>query len=249
MSDVVVKHLNEFIMAGQNVLNETDIIRWHDQVFTYLKQLFGNEVSHEFLDLGRTTWDDHFKHIGFLQALCAKLAAGLPPSSLLSIVPTTSRDTANADCRTRDKKVFVVHGHDMTVKESSARFLEKLGLDAIILHEQANSGQTVIEKFEMFSDVGFAVILLTPDDLGHPVNDAAKIKPRARQNVILELGYFLGKLGRNRVAALCADGVEIPSDYQGVVYIELDKGGAWRTKLAQELIMAGMSINLSGLIQ
>jgi len=147
------------------------------------------------------------------------------------------------------REVFVVHGHDGEAKESVARFLEKLGLDVIILHEQPNQGRTIIEKFEISSkNVAFAVVLLTPDDLGYGVDKPEKLEPRARQNVILELGYFLGRLGRTRVCALYKGGVELPSDFQGVVYIELDPAGAWRTKLAQELLGAKITIKLEGLL-
>jgi len=99
----------------------------------------------------------------------------------------------------------------------------------------------------VFSDVGFAVVLLTPDDVGAKA-DAASLKPRARQNVMLELGYFLGKLKRSRVCALYTPSVEIPSDYSGVLFIELDAKGAWRTQLAQELSNARMPINVAGLL-
>jgi predicted nucleotide-binding protein len=98
------------------------------------------------------------------------------------------------------------------MKESVARFLEKLDLRPIILHEQPNKGRTVIEKFEAHSDVGFAVVLLTPDDVGGLASSPDKLSRRARQNVILELGYFIGKLGRAKVCALYKEGVEIPSD-------------------------------------
>jgi predicted nucleotide-binding protein len=92
-------------------------------------------------------------------------------------------------------------------------------------------------------------VLLTPDDIGAPATAKDKLAARARQNVILELGYFLGKLTRRRVCALYKAGVEIPSDFQGVLYVELDSGGAWRTKLAQELVEAGFSIDLQALLK
>ena len=101
------------------------------------------------------------------------------------------------------RKVFIVHGHDNEAKERVARFLEKLGLEPIILHEKASSGRTIIEKFETYSgDIAFAVVLLTPDDVGCAALSRENQKPRARQNVILELGYFLGRLGRVRICAL-----------------------------------------------
>jgi len=95
----------------------------------------------------------------------------------------------------QSKEIFIVHGHDEAAKQEVARFIEKLGLHAIILHEQPDQGRTIIEKFEHHSDVGFAVVLLTPDDEGHPKNEPAKAKPRARQNVVLELGHFIGIFG------------------------------------------------------
>jgi predicted nucleotide-binding protein len=110
----------------------------------------------------------------------------------------------------------------------------------------------LIEKFEVYADVGFAVVLLTPDDVGAPASEAnkpASMKRRARQNVILELGYFIGRLSRRRVCALYKQGVEIPSDYEGVVYVELDPAGAWHVRLAQELSEAGVPISLEALFK
>ena len=104
-------------------------------------------------------------------------------------------------------------------------------------------GRTIIEKFEDFAHVGFALVLLTPDDEGRLRDDKGDFKPRARQNVILELGYFLGKLGRERVCALVKEGVERPSDYDGVVYIPLDDSGGWEMKLIRELKSAGYDID------
>jgi predicted nucleotide-binding protein len=142
------------------------------------------------------------------------------------------------------KKVFVVHGHDGEPKEAVARFLEGLRLQPVILHEQANQGRTIIEKFEQHADVGFAVVLLTPDDVGGVSGLVfSSQKPRARQNVVFELGYFIGRLGRSRVCALKLGDVEVPSDISGVVYVPYDAGGAWRTALGQELEEAGYEID------
>ena len=138
--------------------------------------------------------------------------------------------------------VFVVHGHDEAPREMVARYITKLGLEPVILHEQPNRGMTVIEKLDANGDVGYAVILLTPDDIGRGKPESEE-KPRARQNVILELGYFLGRLGRQRVIALLKDEVEIPSDYMGVMYVPFDDAGAWRQKLGQELDSAGYEID------
>lgn len=140
------------------------------------------------------------------------------------------------------RKVFVVHGHDDAMTQSVARFLERLDLEAVILHEQPSKGRTVIEKFEAHSDVGFAVVLLTPDD---ECRSNAGLQKRARQNVILELGYFIGRLTRARVCPLYVEGVEIPSDIHGVVYVPFDEGGGWRLKLAKEISAAGIEVDLN----
>lgn len=146
-----------------------------------------------------------------------------------------------------NNKIFIVHGHDHGALQPVARFLEKNDFEAIILHEQANNGRTIIEKIEKNSDVGFAVVLLTPDDIGRGLSDLED-KPRARQNVILELGYFIGRLGRERVCALKTTELEIPSDFGGVVYTEMDRHEAWKFSLAKELKAAGYFIDMNKMI-
>lgn len=138
-------------------------------------------------------------------------------------------------------KVFIVHGHDDAARETVARFIEKLGLEAIILHEQASRGMTIPEKLVSYGNVGFAVVLLTPDDFGR-AKSVTEEKARARQNVILELGYFVGRLGRDKVCALLKDQIEMPTDYVGTVYVPWDDGGAWKQVLAKELDAAGYEI-------
>lgn len=145
-----------------------------------------------------------------------------------------------------NNRVFLVHGHNEAVMHASARFIEDLGLQAIILREQPNQGRTIIEKFVDSSDVAFAVILLTADDRGGPATHMYDDqKKRARQNVILEMGFFLGKLGRNRVCALYEEGVEVPSDYHGVLFIPIDNSQDWKFLLAKEMKAVGLSIDLN----
>ncbi|MDO8684400.1 MAG: DUF2321 domain-containing protein [Armatimonadota bacterium] len=151
----------------------------------------------------------------------------------------------NQNCTIASRKVFVVHGHDNGAKESVARLLEKIGLEPVILHEKANQGRTLIEKIEHYSDVGFAVVLLTPDDEGHPKSKPDKKKDRARQNVILELGFFFGRLGRKKVCVLYKEGVECPSDIHGIVYLPMDSEDAWKSKLAKEILAAEIDIDIS----
>jgi len=150
--------------------------------------------------------------------------------------------------RSGDGFVFIVHGHDHGTKEAVARFLQTVGVKAVILHEQPNEGRAVIEKFEANSGASYAVVLLTADDRGGPQSvPYKKQQSRARQNVILELGFFLSKLGRNRVTVLHEAGVEFPSDYSGVLPIALDGLGAWRFLLARELKAAGFDVDVNKL--
>jgi len=155
-----------------------------------------------------------------------------------------AKETSKSRKLSKDK-VFIIHGHDEGTKEKIARFLEKIDLKPIILHEKPNEGQTIIEKFEKHSlDVGFAIALLTSDDVGNSKSNKENLNYRARQNVILELGYFMGKLGRKRVCAMLGKDVEIPSDYSGILYIPLEEE-TWKYKLAKELKTAGFQIDMN----
>jgi predicted nucleotide-binding protein len=143
--------------------------------------------------------------------------------------------------------VFIVHGRSAGgFRDSVARFIEQLGLIPVILADQASEGRTLIEKFEASAlDVGYAIALLTPEDWAYGPNDEPPPRPnRARQNVILELGYFMASLGRKNVVALQQEGLEVPNDILGIVYIPLDNAGAWKTLPARELSAAGHDIDL-----
>jgi predicted nucleotide-binding protein len=152
-----------------------------------------------------------------------------------------SGDTAANDGISRSRKVFIVHGHEGEPREAVSGFLRKIDFTPVILHEQSNQGRTIVEKFEAHADVAFAVVLLTPDDIGGSKD--GELKPRARQNVILELGFFIGKLGRKNVCAIKLGEVEIPSDILGVAWTPFDEHGAWKTALAKELRDAGHDID------
>ena len=160
---------------------------------------------------------------------------------------TTTRTSAiNANSPASAKKVFIVHGHDNEAKVSVARFVEHLGLEAIILHEQANQGKTIIEKIEKHSDVGFAIVLYTECDEGKAKKET-EFKNRARQNVVFEHGYFISKIGREHVVALVKGNVELPGDYSGVVYEPMDDAGAWQLKIAKEMRASGLDVDLNDL--
>jgi predicted nucleotide-binding protein len=144
-----------------------------------------------------------------------------------------------------NNNVFIVHGHDVATKLEVARFLEKIGCNPIILEEQIDSGaKTIYEKFtENAQKAAYAIVLLTPDDMMANVNSAN----RARQNVILELGFFIGTLGAGKVCLAKKGNVDIPSDISGVLYLNLDDGG-WKLSLSQKIHSAGLNIDLSKLV-
>ncbi|CAI1693252.1 TIR domain-containing protein [Serratia marcescens] len=161
-------------------------------------------------------------------------------SSQREKIDASIKNTTNPD----NTSVFIVHGRDDLAKTEVARFIEQLGLKAIILHEQDNGGKTIIEKIEEYTNVGYGIVLYTPCDVGSLGNDKS-LKPRARQNVVFEHGYLIGKLGRNKVSALVKAQVEIPGDLNGLVYTELDKAGGWKLSIAKELTREGYSIDLN----
>lgn len=145
-------------------------------------------------------------------------------------------------------KVFIVHGQDETAKLDVARFVEKLGFEAIILHEQVSSGKTIIEKIEEFSNVGFGLVLYTPCDIGARKGDEMNLQARGRQNVVFEHGYLIAKLGRRNVCALVKGKIEIPNDISGVVYVPMDDHKAWKLEIAKELRNAGYDVDMNLII-
>lgn len=169
---------------------------------------------------------------------------------LLQIVEASPAEDIQLSAQPREKsnRIFLVHGHDEQAKLAVARFLEKLKLEPIILHEQPNRSRTIIEKFEAYADVAFAVVILSPDDVGAPKGNVSDLQPRARQNVVFELGFFIGHLERENVCALYKGEVQLPSDYDGMLYVPMDDRGAWKNDLARELKSVGIEFDADGLI-
>ena len=158
----------------------------------------------------------------------------------------TILEDSQVDAPIDTKKVFIVHGRDHGTRDMVARFIQQLEIEPIILQEQPNKGLTVIEKFEKHAQVGFAVVLFTPDDIGSAKDNADTPRYRARQNVIFELGYLIRHLGRNRVAVLYKGDegdIEIPSDYAGVLYTQIDDGDGWKFELIREMKSAGLNVD------
>lgn len=228
--------------------------KWTEDVYSAFCHIFG-EDSRQFSRLpgGYTTTPNGIRN--YLNSLVAVVASNLDdvrhfwdddetsPTHPIVHSDISALDSDRIDKRSGGNKVFVIHGHDEATREAVARFLESLKLNPIILHEQSNIGGTIIEKFEQHAEVGFVVALLTPDDLGAHKGEESTLNPRARQNVIFELGYFIGKFSRNRVCAMLKGDVEKPSDYDGVLYIPLDDSGGWKLKLIKELQSAGLDID------
>jgi len=176
-------------------------------------------------------------------------------SAKLSIIDETLPEVgiaqANESGIAISNKVFIVHGHDEKAKNELEIFLREIGLVPIVLHRQANEGQTIIEKFEKHSDVGYAFVLLTPDEIAYTVDQSTlseserKIEFRARPNVIFEFGYFVGKLSRKRVTCLYTGSVSLPSDINGLLYKQfsqsIEESGYG---IIKELKAAGYNLNV-----
>lgn len=252
------RELEQKVISSKQELDEwmRTKSKWYDFSRHLLLTLFDSEVlADEFQWASRhTTTNKNLqaqtndrKHALALQL--AKLESIRDRLCLIDDARTTPLKADGLDSVIDLKRdVFLVHGRNEGVRERVARFLERLDLKPIILHEQPNQGRTIIEKFEDYSGVAFAVVLLTGDDhgglKGEPFENQ---KLRARQNVILELGFFLGLLSRSRVCALYEHGVEIPSDYQGVAFVELDDRERWHVELAKEMKAAGLPVDMNKL--
>ena len=146
-----------------------------------------------------------------------------------------------------NNKVFIVHGHDSEARLEVESFIHRLNLDPIVLFKEEDEGDTIIEKFERNSEVRYAIVLYTYCDDGKDKNEDT-LCHRARQNVVFEHGFFVSKLGRKNVCALVKGDIELPGDYRGVVYKEMDNAGAWKLSLAKELKKAGLVIDLNDLL-
>lgn len=168
------------------------------------------------------------KGITFAGLALGEPSAATTPAPAVSSPPVSMR-----------RQVFIVHGHNEVAKLEMAAAVREMGCDPIILHEQVSGGLTVIEKIEKYSNVGFAVVLYTPCDIGGKKAVEMTLSPRARQNVVFEHGYLIGKLGRSHVMAFVEGRIETPTDISGILYIELDQGFAWKAELRKEMEAIG----------
>lgn len=254
---------------GYNIYHVEDFKKkynnWHGVCIEFLESSFDNDQNKYkkgFVNIGSffafssdTDWtkvyiEDLSSSIEYLKGLKDRLkfiSEKNTPNQPPVQHQVSSPDSVIEDVKNHGKHVFIVHGHDELMKEKTARVLAELGLKPIILHEQANGGNTIIEKLEREADkTAFAVVLLTADDFGRAKSETEE-KSRARQNVVLELGLFIGKLGRSHVMALVEDGVEIPGDIHGLVYTPIDKSNDWKQQLVKELKLAGFNVSSDSL--
>lgn len=247
--------------GGEMETSKADIQKWSDYNVRLLEGMFTTEqVAREYEQARPGPWDllsfqdptqaDYYNHA--LQVLSAELKFLDSLLNRIELYGTADFGRGANASKTAPtgvpNRVFIVHGRDEASRESVARFLERLGIEAIILHEQANRGGTIIEKLERYSDVHFAVVLITGDDEGRLKESDNPLMLRARQNVVLELGYFVGRLGRENVCALYREGVELPSDWGGVAWVSLDSADAWKYSLARELKAAKFSFDMNLLL-
>lgn len=227
--------------------------KWQKYVEELLKQSFSisnNEYHKEFFEAGQSLIyvpgqdyiqderDEIYKKITYLESLIERLPL-IPSSVENSIAPAEQRTLSKSN------KVFIVHGHDVSIRAEVELLVKNLGYEPIVLSKQASGGKTVIEKLEEETEsVVFAIIIYTACDFGRD-KENDKEQPRARQNVVFEHGYLCARLGRNHVCALVEPGLEVPSDLAGVVYIPI--AGQWDYMIAKEMKKSGLDVDLNKL--
>lgn len=200
--------------------------------------------EHPLHDSIATTYSHYRKNLSSHNEMMGHLRALSADTDFFMANPSHLQDSAERSIMSN--KIFIVHGHDDAAKLDMARTLEKAGFEAIILHEQPDAGRTIIEKFEDYSDVSFAVILYTECDLGRRKEKPVESERyRARQNVVFEHGFFVGRLGRDHVCALVKGEVETPGDLSGVVYVPMDNAGAWKLNLAKNMKAVGLPVDMN----
>jgi predicted nucleotide-binding protein len=250
--------LKELIKCAENLRNSSskspEFKAWNTDVLRFLIKQYGEESTEaeafkklNFLNVaamlyGRTTSKNAEAFQNDLETAILSLQNYL---SDFSEEPTERQSQTNHSGN--NKNVFVVHGKNDGIKAQVANLVQKVRLNPIILHEQANEGKTIIEKFEKHTDVKAAIVLFTGDDVGRYKDDAHDEK-RPRQNVIFEAGYFMGKLGRKNTIILAEERLNIQSDLQGYIYIPLDEHQRWHIDLARELKTIGFDIDMNDLI-
>ncbi|MDX6450666.1 MAG: hypothetical protein QOH16_715 [Gaiellaceae bacterium] len=219
---------------------------WTDRVAAYLRESWDSSVEQAFINRGRDP-DRQIQWRTYRDRYAVALEQRIDWLRGMVLEPSTSlRDGPSSRVREMDEAappIFLVHGHDSARKDQVARFVERVtNREVIVLHEQPSRGLTIIEKFEAHGRAaGYAIALLTRDDLGRDGSGGPDLRSRARQNVVFELGFFVGVLGRSRVVVLIDPDVEKPSDISGLIYVTL--ADEWRSLLAREMAAAGLPVH------
>lgn len=240
------------LMIQDNVTNEDPkFIAWQIKTDRFIRKYFGDGL--EFKDFSNTifglrVWSGTTTRNDKVRAcreglISTKVKFGVYLEEIEDKDNSKSTKVENGFAQEKEKysRVFIVHGHNGELKQEVARIIEKQGIEAIILSEQANLGNTIIEKFEKYSDVSAAICLFSGDDLGK-ANQEELLNQRARQNVVFEAGYFIGKLGRKNVVLLANSDIEMPSDLLGVVY---SNNKVWQIEVLKELDAMGYEIDMN----
>lgn len=244
----IIDEANELISLNVTS-DDAQFVAWKNKVERFLINKYGKD-SYEFNDFNSTNFTLVFYALGtpknlFVQACKRGLEKSI--EIFTNYLEDMEEDIKKDNIRKVEildiSKVFIVHGHDGELKHSVARLIEKQGIEAIILSEQVNLGKTIIEKIEEYSDVGAAICLFTADDYGNKKDLEVK-NSRARQNVVFETGYFMGKLGRSNTIILADNDIEMPSDLSGVVYTSNNN---WELDLLKELRQNGYKVDLNKL--
>jgi predicted nucleotide-binding protein len=236
-----------------------DFAAWKNQTEVVLRTIFGighptyesflrTRFSSQVISVDRPSDGAAFREKG-VKSVLALLGGAKLELQLSAEAPRAAEgDDSNERKTAANGRVFIVHGHDTSLKNEAARFLRDLtGEDPVILHEQPDGGRSLIEKFEASAaTTGYAVVLLTADDFGRAKGETTD-QLRGRQNVVFEMGFFFGSLGRGNVAVIHDEGVEEPGDVRGMLYVPRDDAGAWKMRIAREIDHAGIAVEWAAL--
>ncbi len=241
----------KFSSAEDKALLYQEICETYGEIEDIYNEIIGNQSVSVPTRGGTSQYPNYFE-AGFLSGRTFHSHQGI--SELLKVIGrvkilATKGKESKGTTNIINNSVFLVHGHDDLAKTECARFIEQLGFEPIILHEQPSSGKTIIEKIEEFSNVGFGIVLYTPCDIGAKSSSSdPELQPRARQNVVFEHGFLNGKLGRHNVCALVKGKLETPNDISGIVYVLMDNNGAWKIDLAKEMRNSGYDVDMNKVI-
>lgn len=244
-------HGGELLIRNEVTADSRMLQAWITHVKRYLSERFGeNSIEYRALKMrtfGPTVTVSGANHDNSMECIRAIEATILELKSYLEEELKNKEEPCSSACQTTKllNKIFIIHGHDGDIKEAVVKLLEKQGIVPIILDDQDNLNQTIIEKYENNNDVSAAIVLFTNDDIGSVKGSDVK-QPRARQNVVFEAGYLMGKIGNNRVVLIAEEGNDIPSDLQGIIYFNQKY---WEIEVCKELLAIGFEIDMNKLFR